>query len=38
MIHFKKKHCINYISAKIQNLVDRMKNGIHMPERKKMLI
>ena len=26
MIHFKEKHYINYISAKIQNLVDRMKN------------
>lgn len=34
MIHFKDKHCINNVNAKVQNLVDRMNNGIRMAENK----
>lgn len=34
MIHFKAKYDINNVSAKVQNLVDRMNNGMLMAENK----
>jgi hypothetical protein len=34
MIRCKEKHYINNVSAKVQNLVDRMNNRIRMAENK----